>query len=54
MYKPFVKILSRLAEESEGDKLKMFASKDFQGNTYDWNELVNRIYKLDDKIVIIQ
>jgi hypothetical protein len=30
------------------DKLKMLASKDSQGNTYDWNELVNRINKLDD------
>jgi hypothetical protein len=30
------------------DKLKMLASKDSQGNTYDRNKLVNRIYKLDD------
>jgi hypothetical protein len=44
MYKPFVKVLSRLAEKIEAyhlkdlatDKLKMLASKDSQGNTYDW------------------
>jgi hypothetical protein len=25
------------------DKLKMLASKDSKGATYDWNELINRI-----------
>jgi hypothetical protein len=26
----------------------MLANKDSQGNTYDWNELVNRINNIDD------
>jgi hypothetical protein len=35
-------------KELTTDKLKILASKDSQGNTFDWNELVDRIYKLDD------
>jgi hypothetical protein len=35
-------------------RLKILAIKDSKENTYDWKELVNRIYKLHDYIVQIK